>query len=395
MSREPRDKLRLWRGSLTLADACVEAISELVELYPNTKNERALAREVMAVLCSEFPETKLGDGPPKGPALTLDGTPIQLSIRMGRSKSDTDVRWSMDAAPGIVGKSITANRKRWAACMRIAHQLERRYKASLTTMNKLVEILAPKASQMGFGCRFPTGGIPRFQFYVGTLGPGGRQRLYEATGVLGVQPFADTLFPLLADTDTIIPAIDMVEGTKARAKLYVFFGSYDIEHLDSFRKVAGEFWPVPDLKAFFDDVYGQTPEVAEMGAGPLLTFHLNAGVVTGVTLDVATSPLDITLTDGLVMSDADIHKRLRATLKKLDVPSAPYTKALKAFAVTKLDDEAGINERFAILRDRDGSAATAYLSPRFFAHRFGFRIGVPTKPTPEPQASKSKSHGKK
>ena len=376
MGTERETSTDLWLPSTTMRQACADAVNRIAALYPKTSGNDSIVNDMMSVLTSEYPDSSLSDGPPPGDAVSADGTPLEISIRT-RAAGDVEVRWDMNVAPGIAGRTVDARRNAWEAGRRVAKRLEQRFGANLEVFDRLADLLVPDQANggrlIGFASGLPLKGTPRFQcYFTGGPGPGSDLQVLQAASALGMRASADAIAGRLSAADRIWMAADLVKGADARVKLYASLQSYDIDQIESFRSIAGEYWPVDDVRSLLTKLYGEVPRVPPRNTGAILCFHFREGKVTEVAFDVGTSPFEIDLADDEMLSDGEILRRFSAILNDLGLSSEPYERAVATFAGLPLEEETAIQQRVAFLRDHRGLAATMYLGPRFYVHRFGF-----------------------
>jgi hypothetical protein len=362
------DPKGMWPGTLSLRDACVEAVVRLMKLYPSLASDVAMARDLVSDLSSELPDTTLDEGPPPGYYFGMDGTPIDISLRFGGPTPQVRFEVFTDAKIDRMDNSVKTTAARWASGIRVAKRLEKNYGTSLRLFDTVAELLEPAegGDRSWFGATTPLGSVPQVQAYFRSS-PEQMPKVYEATAALGIRAFADKLWDRLDGKGVVsLTAFEMTD-TAPRVKVYVPAG--DVSSVENLRDLAGDFLPTDDLRGLFDDFYGDGVEFVE--AAPLCGFHFRGGVMTGFTLYLPTDQFHLNLKDDVVLTDGEMTERIRRVLSRYGIREEEYLAALRAYAVDDLQDEVCVQHCFSFIRDNHGLQATVYLSPRFFFHQFG------------------------
>jgi hypothetical protein len=353
-----------WEPSLSLSEACVAAVHRIAD------SDSAALESAVRLLCSKMPTRRLGDGPPNGLPVCQDGTPIDLSIRVG--EGSPDIRCYVDVDPETGGMNLPDQLKRWEAGLSIAQLLGEKYGAYLENFQKAAEMLAPRVGdasleiipyRIGFAAAIVKG-APKFQAYF----LANDDKILEVLSTFGASAFADQLRAVRGQA-TIAFALDLVPGAEARTKAYVFLDSFEPSVMSQFRALSEDCWP--DVAPYFRGLYGETPKSA-FGKGPHLCFHLKSGKVSATTAYLPCMPWWYALEGGRSQTDGDMYRNISSMLEANGVSSSQYKRAVEAFAIADIEDEVYIHRFFSVMRDvSKRNTFTIYLCPRLFAHEFG------------------------
>lgn len=360
-----------WTEECTTREACGESVARLLALDPSLREQIPLAREVTALMSQGIADVPLGvEPPPSHASLGLDGTPIELSVRSDRTGHA--VRWALEAAPDR--EPPEAARAAWHRAELLAEQLHERYGAPIEHLRALQDIYRGEGSTYTRYCFATaiTARGPRFQAYFARAWPYDVQ-LRAAMDAFGALPFCERLLALLPPRAPVSFATDLTPRDDARAKVYVSALTYDPRELGAYRELAGELWP-----AEMDDVlrewFGSIPKpLLNPRGGVILCFHLRRGELTHVTMHAGMGCTEYELPDDRLLTDGELMENVSGTMRRFGIDPTFYRAAVSELAVEDLGGELGIHAYTSLLYEGGQPTITAYLSPRFYLQRFGFR----------------------
>ncbi len=352
---------------LLLRDACREAVTRVMNLYDETRDTIPQATAALEVMCSELPERKVRE--PLHPAhwIGFDGTPLEISLRLGAS-SGPAVRFCVDAAVAKGTKEVQL--EAWRGGRRIAERIRDGFGARLDGFSRVESIFLPVDStphRLVFACGpDPAGG--KFQAYF-SVSRNSQERVQRALVELGAPRFSKLLSTVLANEHTWL-SVDLAAPAEARTKVYINLVSFEVSALRAFHALAPDHWPT-DVDDTINALYGQVPEpLSSEKGGLILCYHVRGDEVTGLTFHFPTSPMGLSLKGDVLLSDGALSHRISTLMKREGIPQGPYLAALDALACHSLDDELCIHKYLSILREKNGErVVTNYLCPRFFAFR--------------------------